>query len=243
MRVLLTGAGGYTGRGVAQVLRTEHFVRGLDVRDSSGFVDEAVVGDIADLEICRRAVSGMEAIVLCHMAPRPDGYKAPPVAFDANVKGTANLYHAAVESRIARVVLVSTGGLLLKQPRATAVPGEGPYNFTGELYVLTKIMQECIARYYHDQHGVKTALLRPSWIVYDEDFRTKYGDRLEHYNPTLIDPRDVGYAALAALRLPDPGLEAFQLAQEDSEADLDAARGRLGWRARYTFGGLRRSGA
>ena len=241
MRLLLTGAGGYAGRGVAQTLRSRHWVRGLDVRDSSHCVDEAVVGDLADLDLCRRAVSGVESVVLCHMAPRPDAYKTPVLPFDANVKGTANLYHAAVESGIKRMVLISTGGLLEKRPRATAVPGEGPYNFKGELYVLTKILQEGIARYYHDEHKMSTAILRPPWIVYDEDFHTKYGQRLEHYNPSLVDPRDIGFAALAALELPELGLEAFQLGQDDCDMDLTSARERLGWRPRYTFKGLPRA--
>jgi len=240
MRLTLTGAAGYTGRGVAEVLRSEHWVRGVDVRDSAERADESLVGDIGDLDLCRRAVAGVDALVLCHMAPRPDGYKTPVLAIDSNVKGTANLYHAAVEEGIGRVVLISTQGVLRKEPGATATPGDGPYNFTGELYTLTKIMQEDIARYYHDQHGVATALLRPGWIVYDEDFHTKYGELLEAYSPSLIDPRDIGQAVLAALRLGDLDLEAFQLGQDDLDVDLSGARERLQWRPQYRFTGLRK---
>jgi nucleoside-diphosphate-sugar epimerase len=87
MRILLTGAAGYTGRGLGAVLRTEHSVRGLDVRPCAPEAGEPVVGDIADLEACRRAVEGVEAVVFCHMAPNPKGYETPVQAIDVNVKG------------------------------------------------------------------------------------------------------------------------------------------------------------
>ena len=240
MRVLLTGATGYAGRGIASVLAREHLVRGLDIRAAEMACQELVIGDLADLEVCRRALAGMEAMVLCHMAPNPAGYETPVLAMDVNVKGTANLYHSAVESGLRRAVLISSVGVLPLQPGARAAPGEGPYNFARSLYGLTKILQEGIARYYHDMHGMATAVLRPSWVVYDGDYVTKYGDRLEAYHPELIDPRDIGAAALAALALPDLALEAFQLGQDDSGLELTAARERLCWRPQHRFTGLPR---
>ena len=242
MKVLLTGAGGYTGRGIGPVLRTAHWVRGLDVKDAGAAVDECMVGDIADLDVCRRAVEGVEALVLCHMAPNPAGYQTPVAAIDINVKGTANLYHAAKDAGILRAVLISSTGVL-PHPAADPAPGDGPYRFGPNgmpLYVLTKIMQECVARFYHDQHGVITTILRPSWIVYDEDFTTKYGSRIDKYNTGLIDPRDIGAAVLAALALRDPKLEAFQIGQDDSGMSLSAARERLGWKPQHRFEGLPR---
>src|SRR4051812_37003098 len=109
MRLLLTGSAGYTGTGIAQVLRGEHWVRGMDVRPSPD-VQESVVGDITDLSACAAALEGIDAAVLCHMAPNPSGYKTPVQAIDINVKGTANLYHAMAERSIKRCVLVSTMG-------------------------------------------------------------------------------------------------------------------------------------
>ncbi|MHB9023227.1 MAG: NAD-dependent epimerase/dehydratase family protein [Armatimonadota bacterium] len=241
MRLLLTGAAGYAGRGIAEVLRNDHHVRGLDVRDAGEAVQEPVVGDIADLEVCRAAVRDMDAMVLCHMAPNPAGYETPVPAIDVNVKGTANLYHAAVEASLSRVVLISSTGVL-GEKTVNVFPGDGPYNFHYNFYVLTKIMQEDIARYYHEMSGVTTAILRPGWVVYDDGvFATKYGTPITTYHPHLIDPRDIGAAVLAALALPDPGLEAFQLGQEDSGYDLSGARERLQWHPRYLFERLPRA--
>ena len=241
MRVLLTGAAGYTGRGLAEVLGTRHWVRGADLKDAGPVVQDMALGDLGDLDYCRRLLAGMEAAVLCHMAPNPAGYQAPPMAIDTNVKGTANLYHVAVELKITRFVMISTVGVLPKQPGARATPGDGPYGYQSGLYALTKTLQECVARYYYQIHAIRTALLRPGWIVYDGECVTKYGQRMDHYDPTLVDPRDIGQAVLAALALDDLGLEAFQLGQADSTLALDDARRRLGWNPQYRFVGLPRS--
>ncbi|HOF90157.1 MAG TPA: NAD(P)-dependent oxidoreductase [Armatimonadota bacterium] len=239
MRVLLTGAAGYAGRGIAAILSAAHHVRSLDIREAP-MAAESVIGSIADLDVCRAALMEMDAAVLCHMAPNPTGYATPVQAIDVNVKGTANLYHCAVEQGLTRIVLISSTGVLPKAPGATAVPGDGPYNFHHSLYVLTKIMQEDIARFYHETHGVSTVILRPGWIVYDEDFTTKYGAKMERYDTGLIDPRDIGAAAAGALALPAPGLEAIDLGQDDSGFDVTTARERLGWAPRYRFTGLPR---
>ncbi len=242
MRVLLTGAAGYAGRGIGGVLKSAHWVRSLDIRDAGDAAHESVVGDLADLAVCRTALDGIDAMVLCHMAPNPSGYATPQLAMDVNVKGTTNLYHAAVELGIARAVLISSEGVLRKVPNADAVPGDGPYcyNYHSDLYVLTKICQEVIARAYCEGHGVITSILRPAWIVYDGECVTKYGSRMERYDTGLIDPRDIGAAVAAALALPNPALEAFNIGQDDCHMNLTAARKRLGWNPQFHFTGLPR---
>lgn len=242
MKVLVTGATGYAGRGLTEVLSAVHAVRGFDVQPGELKGAEAMTGDLASLDDCRRAAAGMEAAVLCHMAPNPTGYQTPVQAMDVNVKGTANLYHALVEAGVRKVVLISSGGVLLKTPGADAVIGAGPYNFNNGLYVLTKIMQEQIARFYFETQAVCTAVLRPGWVVYDESCVTKYGQKLEHYQSTLVDPRDIGQAVALALALPDLKLESFNLEQEGGPAyDSRLTRSRLGWSPRYTFSSLTKS--
>ncbi len=250
MKVLLTGATGYTGRGIAEVLAASHTIRGVTFRGTEAARKRCVCqelrqADIADYEVCRALLEGLDAMVLCHMAPNPQGYKIPPPAFDINVKGTANLYHAAGERGIKKAVLISTLGVL-KQPQtetSDAEAGIGPYNFEAAhhgLYSLTKVFQECIARYYFVNFGIATAVLRPSWVVDERELHTKYGEKMERYYRSLIDPRDIGAAVAAALELPDLKLESFNLGQADLCADLTATRTRLKWSARHCFASLPR---
>ncbi len=239
MKLLLTGATGYTGRGMAPVLATRHDVRGLDIQRGETVLPDLLLGDLTDLETCRQAVDGRDAIVMCHMAPNPDGYKTPPPAIDINVKGTANLYHAAMEAGIDRVILISTTGVL-RDGRNNTIPGEGPYQHQCRFYALTKIMQEYLARYYYEIHQISTVALRPGWIVYDESLTTKYGERMTEYNASLIDPRDIATAVIKALDLPDPGIVAFTIAQDDSKCDQANTHAVLDWRPQYTFAALAR---
>lgn len=246
MRVLLTGASGYAGSGIAEVLHQNgHFVRSLDIRVGRLGVGESIVGDICDLLICERAVDNIDAVVFCHMAKNPDGYKTPVTAVDINVKGTANLYHTMEARGIKRAVLVSSAGLLHPLGKPEAVPGDGPYNLGQEgmsLYVLTKVMQEITAKHYFILSGISTVILRPSSIVLDrEPVLNKYGQPMVDWNADLIDPRDVGEAVAAALKLSDPGIEAYFISQDESPRDLKSVQKRLGWHAKYHFVSLNRT--
>jgi nucleoside-diphosphate-sugar epimerase len=208
-------------------------------------VDEAATGDIADLETCGRMLDGVEAMVLCHMAPNPSGYETPTLAVDVNVKGTANLYHAAVGRKLSRVVLISSTAVLLNGAD-TAVPGDGPYGYGNRrekmgLYALTKVFQESLARWNWETHHIPTAILRPSHIVYDGEMVTKYGKKVERYSPNLIDPRDIGLAVAKALDLKDLGLESFNIGQEGAKFDLSTAHNRLQWRPQYRFEALKKN--
>jgi nucleoside-diphosphate-sugar epimerase len=241
MNLLLTGATGYAGQGLAGALSGEHWVRGADIVDKPSACHELAPGDITDYTACQKLVDGMDALVLCHMAPNPRGYETPPMAFDINVKGTANLYHAAAEAGIRRVVLISSVAVIATgEGERDARIGVGPYSSGKGLYSLTKVLQEQIAASYYHSHQIATAALRPGWIVNDGELVTKYGEKMERYNPTLVDPRDIGHATLAALALPDLALESFNLGQEGVAVDTASSRERLKWGPHHRFESLPR---
>lgn len=239
MRLLLTGAAGYAGRGIAEILKNDgFFVRGCDIKGEMSHVDEACYANIADLEEAQKMAESMDALVLCHMAPNPSGYVTPPLAIDVNIKGTANLYHAAIEKKVKRIILISSTSVMNAENRAND-PGNGPYAYTGKekmnFYGLTKSFQEGLARWYWETHGLPSALLRPCWVVYDGSHTTKYGNQVERYNTGLIDPRDIGTAVIKALQLSDLQLEAFNIGLKSAWFDVSSAFGRLGWEPKHLF--------
>jgi nucleoside-diphosphate-sugar epimerase len=245
MKLLLTGAAGFAGNAIAKILITQHHVRSLDVRSAGQLVHEDLVGDIADLLTCERAVEGVDAVVLCHMARNPDGYTTPGPAIDINVKGTANIYHAMSKRGIKRAVLISTTGVLRDAPEPVAIPGDGPYTIgpTKALYGLTKVMQEIVSRYYFESDQIITTILRAGWIVMDGSLETKYGQKIDQYVSHLIDPRDIGEAVMSSLRLTDPKLEAFALVQDDAPRAQVEPNARLKWHPRFRFDDLREPAA
>jgi nucleoside-diphosphate-sugar epimerase len=237
MRLMMTGPAGYTGKGIVEVLRAKkHWVRGFLHRAKEVELDDQIVGSLDDMDACLAAVDGVDAVIMCHMAPAPDAYDTPDLAFDINVKGTANLYHAMVEKGVKKCVNIGSRATLIDNHVPVESVGMGPYSYKGKnLYPLTKVLCENIARYYYTMHDIATAVMRPSYICYDETLINKYGDELKRYGAALCDPRDIGTATHLALELKDLACEGFDLGLDGDRIDLRPAHNRLGWHPKYTF--------
>ena len=238
MKLLITGGTGFLGAGLVTALESKHELRLMDMvkRDAR---HELIVGDVSDLAACRRAADGMDALVIAHMAPnRPEVYGTPTIPFDANVKGTANLFAAAAEKKIRRVVLISSVGVLDAQHAAGEFLRLDMPAQPTSMYSLTKTCQEVIAEYYHRTQGIAVAMLRPAYITDADTLVDKYGTKRPSVNWQFIDRRDIGDAADCALRLPDLGCEAFWvLGHRDcvNHADMEHTYRRLGWKAAHDF--------
>jgi dihydroflavonol-4-reductase len=117
MRVLVTGGTGFLGSHVVRALRS----RGEDVRvlarpgrptatvDGTGA--EIAEGDLLDEKSLRQACRGVDALVHC-AAHRGNWSRVVDEQRKVNVEGTARLYRAAHDHRLARIVHVSTLGTL-----------------------------------------------------------------------------------------------------------------------------------
>jgi dTDP-L-rhamnose 4-epimerase len=127
MRVLVTGAAGFVGSHVAEVMRAAgHEVRGMDSLTPAVHrgrpdhaPDDLVVGDVRDPAAVDEALAGMDAV--CHQAALVglgvDLSDLPGYA-DVNVTGTAVLLEAMGRHRIPRLVFASS----------MVVYGEGAYD-------------------------------------------------------------------------------------------------------------------
>ncbi len=238
-KLLVTGAGGYLGRGLCASLCRSFDLRLLDLRGFDAGPHDLVVGDVADLGVARGAVPGVDGIVIAHMASRQAGsYDTPAAAFDANVKGTANLFFAAVEASVRRVVLVSSSGVMYgHRDRAFFEHDLPPRGI--DLYGLTKQCQEVVAEFHHREHGVEVAALRIGALLYEDTMVDKYGNRESAVRENYVDPHDVGEAARLAMELPDLTYETlFVMGAREASRRYDVAytERRLGWTPAHRFG-------
>src|SRR5499427_1626431 len=113
MRCFVTGATGFLGSHVAQLLLAQGAELRLLVRAGSRLENvadlpaERVVGDVRDLESLKRGIAGCEAAF--HVAA---DYRLWAVngkeLYDSNVDGTRNILQAARESGVGRVVYTSS---------------------------------------------------------------------------------------------------------------------------------------
>ncbi|NEC50529.1 NAD(P)-dependent oxidoreductase [Actinospica acidiphila] len=158
--VLLTGAAGGLGTLMRELLpRYGYTLRLFDVRPVDGEPD-AVVGDLGDRDAVREAVRGVDAVV--HLA----GISLE-ASFDkilkANIEGTYNLYEAAREEGVRRIVFASSNHAVGHTPRPQGddplIPVDTPRR-PDTFYGLSKCFGEDLAQLYWDKHGVETVSVR-----------------------------------------------------------------------------------
>lgn len=236
-RIAVTGAAGFLGRGITKVLGAHYPLRLLDVVAVEG-PWESRVGDVSRMEDAMALCEGCSDLVIGHMAPQGPNYGTPTVPFDVNVKGTANLFHAAQAHGIKRVVLISSVGAVHESHMAgTFLKADLPFG-PANMYTLTKVLQEEIARFYHRTAGLEVAVLRPAYICDEDSLSDKYGKQRPTVNWQFIDPRDIAEAARLALTVPNLGYETFFLMghpDAEAKADIQHLRDVLGWKAQHPF--------
>ncbi len=226
MRILVTGAGGNLGRAVMPAMvAAGHQPVLLDSRPLD--TDQKfILGDVRDADVVTRAMEGADVVV--HGAAlhgiHLSGWSAEDF-WSINVTGTFNVYEAARRSGVRRVVLGSSMAVYGNVGGAgepwQVVTEETPIKPTN-LYGLTKVLSEDIARYHAHDQAVSTVSLRFGMFV-PETFE-RYGFRLLFGG---VDDRDVAQSVLLALDHPDRGFDAFNIMADsgltaDDLSPLDA---------------------
>ncbi|MEU8738431.1 NAD-dependent epimerase/dehydratase family protein [Streptomyces halstedii] len=158
--VLLTGAAGGLGtlmRGLLPAYGYE--LRLFDVTPIEGEPD-AVVADLRDRDAVREAVRGVDAII--HLAGI--SLEAPfDTILRSNIEGTYNLYEAAREEGVGRIVFASSNHAIGYTPRPRdgdpLIPVSTPHR-PDTFYGLSKAFGEDLAQLYWDKHGVETVSVR-----------------------------------------------------------------------------------
>ncbi|UUN26192.1 NAD(P)-dependent oxidoreductase [Streptomyces sp. FIT100] len=158
--VLLTGAAGGLGtlmRGLLPAYGYE--LRLLDMNPIDG-QPGAITADLADKDALREAVRGADAII--HLAGISLEASFEKI-LRANIEGTYNLYEAAREEGVGRIVLASSNHAVGFTPRPREgdplIPVDAPHR-PDTYYGLSKCFGEDLAQLYWDQHGVETVSVR-----------------------------------------------------------------------------------
>ncbi|GAA3171796.1 MULTISPECIES: NAD-dependent epimerase/dehydratase family protein [Streptomyces] len=158
--VLLTGAAGGLGTLMRELLPPYGYrLRLFDERPVPGAPD-AITAPLADREALRAAVRGSDAVI--HFA----GISLE-ASFDqilrANIEGVHQLYEAAREEGVRRVVFASSNhavGFTPRPPDGSAAIGIDTPRRPDTFYGLSKGFGEDLASLYHDLHGIETVSLR-----------------------------------------------------------------------------------
>jgi len=244
MKILITGAAGFLGRGmISPFVEHGHQLRLMDVLPFTS-PHEVVVGDVTHYPAVEAAMREIDGLVIAHMAPRGTdniNYRTPAIPFAINLTGTANLFHAAVQCGVKRVVVISSTAAVSENPQLEAHPASLPLRAKG-YYGLSKACQEVIAEQFARTEKLQVACLRVGYILDGEANVDKYGKVIQERNYADTDRRDIGEVARLCLERADLGYEVFTvMSTQESlrKAAVDYTCQRLGWKPRYDFSWLR----
>ena len=173
-KVLVTGAGGFIGSHLTELLVRE----GFDVRafvhynswGTWGWIDtfesevkkqiEIFAGDVRDPNGVKEAMKGCSAVFhLAALIAIPFSYHSPDTYVDTNVKGTLNVLQAARELETERVLVTSTSEVY---GPAQYVPIDEHHPYQGQSpYSATKIGADRLAESFYRSFQVPVTIVRP----------------------------------------------------------------------------------
>jgi nucleoside-diphosphate-sugar epimerase len=172
MRVLVTGGYGRVGRAAVECLSAAGFslkVIGLgDDFQLPGVAYERC--DIADYPRLREMVRGFEAIVHLAAFGAPTMATSPKI-FETNVQGTFNVFRAAEEEGIRRVVQASSINAVgqfygLKPAPLDYLPLDEVHpSFSTDIYSFSKNLVEEIGDYFWRRSAISSVALRFPWVA------------------------------------------------------------------------------
>lgn len=190
MRVLVTGAAGRLGSRVAARLSEAGLViTATDVVEAEDGTERFIQADLLDPAAASELVKDNEAVV--HLGNHPGlGNRRPQDVFNENVSMNENVFQAAAECGVRRLVFSSTLQLIgshvdertvVTPPWQQQLPmnSDTPPN-PSNLYALSKTVSEVMLRYYAERCGIDSVAVRfPMLHNHDDWCRVGSGDETE----------------------------------------------------------------
>jgi nucleoside-diphosphate-sugar epimerase len=223
-RIVVTGGSGKAGRWVVRALREAGYqVRNVDVADDGAAHGQTVLTDLTDLGQCHEVVAGADAVVHLAAIPAPE-IRPAGETFRNNALSTYNVFAAAVERGVGRVVWASSEtvlGLPFDDPPAYAPIDEAHPPRPETSYALSKLVGETMAEQFNRRTGVPFVGLRISNIMEPPDyarFESWQDDaRVRKWNLWgYVDARDVAQAVARSLQADVRGAEVAIIAAADT---------------------------
>ncbi len=240
MRVLVTGASGWTAVAIIQALhRAKHDIVGFDLNkvryrdDARPLLTQVISGDMANFAQVQAALQATAPHAVIHLAVAvgPDDYQAPDVPFDVNVKGTYNLFEAARRNSVGKIVLISSAAVHLPHEGAPVCNALTDWRSSPKgdhLYDLTKRLQEEIAKDFCETFGMQVVVLRAGHIVDGKksvDAKGRDLASLDYCRGGWVCRYDLAQACLKALEVPSTGYAAFHvIGAEQARQHFDVER-------------------
>jgi nucleoside-diphosphate-sugar epimerase len=223
VKICVTGATGKAGRAVTDELR-EHGYEVVATDVSVPPRDYSVLrADLTDYGQTVEALHGSDAVVHLANIPAP-GIHTPAVTFNANTAMNANVFLAAAQLGLSRVVWASsetTLGLPFDEPPRYAPIDEDHYPVPTTTYALSKVVSETAAEQVAGWSGIPFVALRFTNIFEPDDYAilpptwdNPYARKWNLWG--YVDVRDVAASCRLALEAPVRGSVSVIVAAADT---------------------------
>lgn len=171
-KVLITGAGGFIGSHLTELLVEKGFQVRAFVRYNSknawGWLEnsavlndiEVVSGDIRDFDSVKKALTSCDCVYhLAALIGIPYSYESPMAYLKTNIEGTYNVLQAARETAVGKVIITSTSETY---GTAQYVPIDEHHPAVGQSpYSATKISADQLALSYYKSFDLPVKIVRP----------------------------------------------------------------------------------
>lgn len=166
-RVIVTGANGLIGRLAIDAWRDDPRFEAVGLARSEGPYTD-VLADLADLDALVAAFQGADAII--HLGATSAVESEWDAVLHSNLIGTYNVFEAARQAGVKRVVFASTNHAIGSYemdnaPDLYELDDDRVWDEQSELrpdslYGVSKVYGEAMARYYVDHYGLKAYCIR-----------------------------------------------------------------------------------
>ena len=224
LKVFLTGATGRVGRVFAPAFREVYQLRSLYRRPAPDD-PTAILGDLQDRDKLRSAMEGLD--VLVHLAAVSRDAPFVEDLVPANIVGAYNIFQAAREAGVRRIVYASTCHVVHFKAATHTIDADAPLQ-PDSIYGASKAFGEVLGRFYHDRFGMEFAAIRIGWLLPYDDPELRTSDFKRRI---WLSPRDGIALFRLAIEKPDVGCAVVHGTSLTSEEilSLRSARDLLGY--------------
>jgi nucleoside-diphosphate-sugar epimerase len=249
MRILTTGAFGWTANSIIEILHyAGHEITAFDLPsilcpDSVKQASSSILfGDVADYDIVNNAARSMDVIVHLAVAVGGSDYQRPDIPFATNVKGAYNIFEAARINRVQKVILMSSAAVHLScEKKLSAESDWRSSNSDDHLYDLTKRIQEVIAQDFCETYAMTAVVLRAGHIVDGKeniDPRRKSLEEVKYARGGWVCRYDLAKACLRAVEISRTGFDMYHVVgsrQARECFDIERTEEELGFKCAVQF--------
>ncbi len=163
----MTGGAGFIGSNTAAMIISQgdrvRVLDNLSTGDKGNLEDldgvDFIQGDVRDREMCGRACAGIDYIIhLAALVSVPKSMENPLDTHDINVTGSVNIFQAALDAKVKRVVYASSSAVYGESHEGPLTESDVGESISP--YAHTKLMSETYADFYGKLFGLQSVGMR-----------------------------------------------------------------------------------